>query len=62
MRASAVSYTLTYFNTPKRQLVIWTVVGPAAAKFKSHSDSESESKSDLLTVRLGDKPLENHDQ
>jgi hypothetical protein len=40
MWASEVRYTSTYFNTPKRELVIWTVVAPAAVKFKSKSESE----------------------
>jgi hypothetical protein len=34
VQASAVGYTLTYFTTPKPQLVTWTVVGLTIAKFK----------------------------
>jgi hypothetical protein len=34
MQASAADCALTYFTTPKRQLVAWTVVGLTTDKFK----------------------------
>jgi hypothetical protein len=34
MQVSVADYALTYFTTPKRQLVTWTVIGLTTAKFK----------------------------
>jgi hypothetical protein len=34
MQAFAAHYAITYFTTPKRQLVTWTVVGLTATNFK----------------------------
>jgi hypothetical protein len=51
MQASAADYALTYFTTPKRQLVIWKVVR-VTLRLAIYRQS----------VRLGAKSLEACDQ
>jgi hypothetical protein len=53
MQACAAGYALTYSATMKLQLVTWTFIGLAAAKFKlSKSQSQSHIATDRRSVNL----------
>jgi hypothetical protein len=53
MQACAAGYASTYFTTPKPQLVIWTVAGLAAPKFKPLIFPVNGFSLSNYTLRLG---------
>jgi hypothetical protein len=53
MQASAADYELNYFNTAKRQLVTWTVVGLTTAKFKPPVFRDIQTSENNTLLRFG---------